>query len=94
MDQAFKRLKRAEIKPENRSLGIVRHNLIDEKGPHGFPQFARLEIATYGSDSGFFLFHLCADGSGTDTWHQTLDDAFHQAEFEFKVSRDEWHDCE
>jgi hypothetical protein len=53
-----------------------------------------LEIATYGSDSGFFLFHLCADGSGTDTWHQTLDDAFHQAEFEFKVSRDEWHDCE
>ena len=29
-------------------------------------------------------------GHGTDTWHQSLDDAMHQAEWEFGVARDEW----
>lgn len=34
--------------------------------------------------------HFCADGSGTDTWHETLEDAFHQAEWEFGVERSQW----
>ena len=75
MDREFKCLKRAEIKPENRSLGLVTHTLIDHAGPHEFPEFARLEIARFGQDSGYYLLHICADGSGTDTWHQTLEDA-------------------
>jgi len=87
----LKCLKRAEIKPENRSLGAVTHTLIDDSGPHQFPEFVRLEIATDGS--GFYLFHVCADGSGTDTWHQTLQDALHQAEHEFNVGLNEWHEC-
>ena len=29
-------------------------------------------------------------GHGTDTWHLTLDDAFHQAEWEFGVTPEEW----
>lgn len=93
MDQ-FKWLKRADIKPENRSLGVTKHTLIDGSGPHSFPEFVRLEIASYGPDQGFYLMHVCADGTGTDTWHETLDDAFHQAEVEFMVSRSEWEDFE
>jgi len=29
-------------------------------------------------------------GHGTDTWHQTLDDAFDQAQWEFGIAREEW----
>jgi hypothetical protein len=52
--------------------------------------FTRLEIATTGQDDGCYLLHICADGSGTDTWHASLDDAFDQAGFEFGVKRLEW----
>ena len=57
-----------------------------------FPPFKSLVIATYPGDPGFFLLHLAADGQCADTWHETLDDAFHQAEYEFEVRRDEWEE--
>jgi hypothetical protein len=84
----------SEIKSENRRLGIVKHTLIDESGSRMFPDFVRLEIVSYGPESGFYLLHLCADGTGTDTWHQTIEEAFEQAAFEFQVSREDWHDGE
>lgn len=92
MDQEHKCIKHAEIRPENRSIGRVRHALIDEVGSRSFSEFVRLEIATYGSDRGFYLFHICADGKVADTWHETLEDAIHQAEFEFEIRPDEWQD--
>jgi hypothetical protein len=52
--------------------------------------FTRLEIATFGQ-MGFYLLHVCADGRGTDTFHETLADALDQAKFEFGVERAEWH---
>jgi hypothetical protein len=52
--------------------------------------FVGLEIVNYGSEAGFYLLHLCADGRGTDTWHETLDDALHQTTFEFGVTSAEW----
>jgi hypothetical protein len=56
-----------------------------------FGQFSRLEIVTHGEDAGVYLLHIGPNGRGTDTWHENPDDAFHQAEFEFGVRRDEWH---
>ncbi|MBO6513232.1 MAG: hypothetical protein JJ974_04630 [Phycisphaerales bacterium] len=42
-------------------------------------------------DSGYFLHTLAEDRkSGSDTWHQSLDDAFHQAEYSCGIRRDEW----
>jgi hypothetical protein len=35
------------------------------------------------------MYH-CESELGTDTWHQTLDDAYHQAEWEFGVRQEEW----
>ncbi len=61
----------------------TRHSINGEQ----ITAFVALEIATYEPDSGFYLLHVCADGRGTDTWHETLDDAFHQAAFEFGVTR-------
>jgi hypothetical protein len=59
------------------------------------PEFVRLEIAVpLGGLSEYYLLHICADGSGTDTWHRTLEDALHQAKFEFNIEPSEWRDCE
>jgi len=55
-----------------------------------FPPFKRLEIATYPEDTGFYLFHICSDGQVADTHHETLKDAFHQAEYEFGVKEIDW----
>jgi hypothetical protein len=40
---------------------------------------------------GFYLFSLNeADGCVSDIWHEELDDAFAQAEYEFGLSRSDW----
>jgi hypothetical protein len=70
--------------------GRTRHTLIDEKGAREFPPFTSLLIAQYPGDAGYYLMHLCEGGVGADTWHQNLDDALHQAEWEFGVSPEEW----
>src|SRR5437879_2536127 len=43
------------------------------------------------TEEGFFLFRLADDGSDAgDTWHQSLEDAKHQAEFEFEDALGPW----
>jgi hypothetical protein len=50
---------------------------------------AWLEISE--EDDGFFLLHFNVGGECfADTWHQTLDDAKRQAEFEFGIAAGEW----
>ena len=92
MDQEFTFIKRAEINPDRQGTISVKHVLIDSTGPHPFSTFVRLEIARNGSDGGYYLFHVCADGSGTDTWHATLEEALDQAEAEFGVTTEDWQD--
>ncbi len=55
-----------------------------------FPAFVALEIGVYPGEQGCYLFHIGADGRGTDTWHKTVDEATEQAEWEFGVRADEW----
>jgi len=59
----------------------------------GMPQPSELRIVRYDGQQGVSL--LYCDESGqefTDTWHQALEDAFNQADFEFTVKRHEWSD--
>lgn len=70
--------------------GNTKHWLVDSAGKRPFPHFVSLTIAQYPGDTGFYLLYKCDDGQGTDTWHQSLEDAQHQAEFEFGVRLDEW----
>jgi len=39
---------------------------------------------------GFFLYTFPKDGFAGDTWHQTLDDAKHQASYEFGGGLEPW----
>ena len=41
--------------------------------------------------TGFYLLHIRSDSRGTDTLHETLEDVFDQAEFEFGVTKRERH---
>ena len=56
------------------------------------PPFASLEIARYLGDDSCYLFHISSNGEGTDTWHETLDDALDYAEDLYGVKRSEWLD--
>ena len=54
---------------------------------------AGLAICQYDGDSAFYLFGCDAEWQSiTDTWHQTLDDAKHQAEFEYEGVSKTWID--
>src|ERR1044071_347382 len=88
-------VKRVLLGPQHLSPGRTVHTLNDSKGARPFPPFKSLVIAHCPNSSGYYLFHLCADGQGTDTWHESLlEDALHQAEFEFAVKPDEWEDIQ
>jgi hypothetical protein len=52
---------------------------------------SRLAIAHYPDQSGFYLFYCDAMWSVlTDTWHESIDAAVAQAEFEYKGSSNAW----
>jgi len=67
----------------------TKHTIFDGKTTREFPPFVELIIAASPGDDACYLFHLCADGEVADTWHETLEDALHQAEWEFSVKEEE-----
>ena len=55
---------------------------------------AGLAICQYPEDSGYYLFYCDADWTEvTDTWHASIEDAKHQAEFEYEGSSKTWIDA-
>ena len=66
------------------------HTRSDFQGVNPFPPFVELEIACYPGEQGCYLLHICADGQGTDTWHENIGEAVDQAQWEFGVRPDEW----
>ena len=52
---------------------------------------AQLRVTRWADDAGFYLMYCDAEGQEmTDTWHETLEKAFRQAQFEFGVTPAEW----
>jgi len=50
-----------------------------------------LQIAKYDDDPGYYLFYLDSDKDVlTDTYHETIDKAFEQAEWEFGIKLVNW----
>lgn len=74
-------LKYAVVTPDVERTGATRHTVGgDEFGPA-----AALAIARYPGEGGTYLFYLDHDGHVvTDTWHESLDTALHQAAFEYE----------
>ena len=88
----FWSLYRVELAAHHRRPGRTKHTLVNHSGKHDFPPFKILTICVPGNttDQGYYLMYEPETGPGTDTWHQTLDGAMAQAEWEFGVARHEW----
>ncbi len=81
---------RAHLKPHHLQPGRTKHTLVDSTGARPFPPFVTLEIAKFEGEEGFYLLYHPDTGPGTDTWHKSLEDALHQAEYEFEIMPNEW----
>jgi hypothetical protein len=85
-------IKRVKLTHHHLNPSRTKHTLSDSTGVRPFPPFTSLAITQYGDDPGYYLMHICDNNLGTDTWHETLKDALHQAEWEFAVLPEEWTD--
>jgi hypothetical protein len=81
---------RVKLAAHHLSPGRTKHTLSDSKGIRPFPPFVELVITHDPGQEGYYLMHHAADGTGTDTWHERLEDAIDQAEWEFEVKPEEW----
>ena len=80
-------LRRLRLGPLHRPTGKTRHL----HGSELLPLPSELRIVKYFDGSGFYLFYC--DGTGkefTDTYHDTLECALAQAEWEFGVKEGDW----
>lgn len=47
------------------------------------------------ADNAFYLLYFDREGNGlTDTWHQSMEEAKHQANFEFGLVEADWEESE
>jgi hypothetical protein len=87
----WKTLRQITLQPHHMPTGNTKHLLGSPDGlQKDFPPFVWLEIAQFDDDPGFYLLYHSESGMDADTWHLSLEDAMHQAEFEFNVKPDEW----
>ena len=54
-------------------------------------EWIKLTIAE--GDGGFYLFTLLADDWVADTWHESIEEAKHQAEYAYGVKENNWKEC-
>jgi hypothetical protein len=86
----FQSLLRVQLGPHHHSPGKTKHQIKDAQGLRSFPPFVALEIIQAEGDSAFYLMYITESGIGADTFHLSLEDAKHQAEWEFGVKEEEW----
>jgi hypothetical protein len=72
--------------------GKTKHSYGAPDGPrHPLPTPVLLRIVQYDGDSGVYLFYCDESGREmTDTWHDDVEQAMAQADFEFSVAQTDW----
>ncbi len=81
---------RVELGAHHLRPGRTNHTISGPNGFETFPPFVALEIAHCADENSYYLFHIAENGMIADTWHQSLEEAIEQAEFEFEVMPKEW----
>jgi hypothetical protein len=83
-------LKRVRLGPHHHP-SLTKHSISRAGGKQDFPPFTELVIAAAEpAEAGCYLFHVTAAGHAADTWHQSVDEALGQAEYELGVRPEEW----
>jgi len=83
----YKALQRIVLRQSHARTGKTKHfkNGTEVQEP------VELRIVKYPNDSGYYLFYCDENGKEiTDTYHDSLDEAKSQAEWEFNVKSYEW----
>lgn len=88
----IKTIKRVALGTHHLRPGRTKHSIRNANGLRDFAPLVALEIARYPNEESCYLFHISENGEATDTWHQTLEEAFEQAQYEFGVQSEEWAD--
>ena len=83
-------VRKVQLAEHHLSPGRTNHVLLDSRGRRPFAPFNELVVAHYPGTTGYYLMHHSVDGMATDTWHETLEDALFQREWEFEVKPEEW----
>lgn len=81
------------LQPHHQSTGVTRHYFGAPDGTRvEVPRPISLQVVQYpGDGSNAYLFYRDESGEEmTDTYHDSVEDAFEQARAEFGVLRDEW----
>lgn len=82
-----KLLRRIRLGHHHAPTGLTRHFCAGEL----LPPPVELKVVQYTDDCGFYLFYCDETGNEqADTWHESLEQALDQAEFEFGVKPREW----
>ena len=85
----YKIIKRIFISDRIKATGKTVHY----SGQNELPMPFSLEIVQYYDDNGYYLFYLDDKGEvQTDTYHDSLQGAIEQAEWEFGISELDWED--
>ena len=85
--EKYRILRRVRLTSGHEPTGNTRHFL----GRQPIPPPRELLLVQYESDPGFYLIHLDEAGNElTDTYHETAEDAYAQAAWEFRVAEGEW----
>jgi hypothetical protein len=88
--EKFMAVRKVQLADHHLNPGRTSHVLVDSQGRRPFAPFKELVIAHYPGAVGYYLMHHSIDGTGTDTRHETLEDAIHQGTWEFDVKANEW----
>ena len=88
--EEFTAIRKVKLEDHHLHPGRTNHFLVDCNGKRPFAPFTELVIAHYPATAGYYLMHHSIDGTGTDTWHENLEDALSQGEWEFEVKPFEW----
>jgi hypothetical protein len=70
--------------------GRMHHTIHDKNGKREFPPFTSLFITDSKGHSEVVMWRLCENGEAAHTHHDSIDDAFRQAEYEFEVIATDW----
>lgn len=81
-------LKQVSLSTSHMPTGKTQHR---QGGRQLLPTPAQLQIVRSAGEPGFYLLHLDKSGKEqTDTYHETIDGALSQAEWEFSIKPNEW----
>jgi hypothetical protein len=74
--------------------GRAKHTIKDSTGTREFPPFISRAIIQFPGHPCCYLMYICEDCGYADTYHESIEDAVNEAEWEFGVRPEEWADAD